>query len=99
MLVLSRKRFEMIQVGEDVVIKVLETGSQGVKIGIEAPDNIRILRAELLGTPGPGHPLTDFLRERRQIKQGKRPWRIGNLPGLSGMLDGVAPGEESAGGV
>ena len=99
MLVLTRKRSEMIQIGEDIVIKVVETGRRVVKIGIEAPDNVRILRAELFGIPGPRHPLAVFLRKRREIKQGKRRLRIGNRPGLSGMLGGHAPGEQSAGGV
>ena len=98
MLVLTRKRSEMIQIGEDIVIQVVETGTWTVKIGIEAPDNVRILRAELFGIPGPRHPLAVFLRERRRIKQGKRPVGIGNRPRLSGMLDGGASGEHSVGG-
>src|SRR5262245_38177720 len=33
MLVLSRKRWEMIQIGDDVTIKVIQTGRNTVKIG------------------------------------------------------------------
>ncbi len=47
MLVLTRKTSEMIQVGDDIVIKVIRTGKSTVKIGIEAPSNVRVLRAEL----------------------------------------------------
>jgi carbon storage regulator len=47
MLVLTRKRNEMIRVGDNVVIKVIKTGKGSVKIGIEAPANIRVLRGEL----------------------------------------------------
>jgi len=47
MLVLTRKRNEMIRIGDDVVIKVIKTGKGAVKIGIEAPGNVRVLRAEL----------------------------------------------------
>ena len=71
MLVLTRKRSEMIQIGDNVVIKVLQTGRGTVKIGIEAPDDVRVIRAELAGTPAPGHPLAAFLQERRDIKRGK----------------------------
>jgi carbon storage regulator len=47
MLVLTRKRSEMIQIGDSIVIKVIQTGRGAVKIGIEAPSEIRVLRAEL----------------------------------------------------
>lgn len=51
MLVLTRKRSEMIQIGDDIRIKVIRTASGHVKLGIEAPDHVRVLRAELVGTP------------------------------------------------
>lgn len=47
MLVLTRKRSETIQIGDDIVVKVLKTGKRTVKIGIEAPKHVRVLRAEL----------------------------------------------------
>lgn len=47
MLVLTRKRNEMIRIGDDVVVKVIKTGKGCVKIGIEAPANVRVLRGEL----------------------------------------------------
>lgn len=47
MLVLTRKRSEMIRIGEDIVIKVIKTGNGTVKLGIEAPAHVRVLRAEL----------------------------------------------------
>ena len=47
MLVLSRKQAESIKIGNDIVIKVLTTKRGVVKLGIEAPSNVRVLRAEL----------------------------------------------------
>ena len=47
MLVLSRKKNESVLIGSDIRICVVETKGGTVKIGIEAPDNIRIQRAEL----------------------------------------------------
>lgn len=47
MLVLTRKRSEKIHIGDNIVIKVIKSGRNSVKIGIEAPDNVRVLRAEL----------------------------------------------------
>ena len=51
MLVLTRKRSQTIRIGEDVVIKVIRTGRNAVKIGIQAPDNVRVLRGELSFEP------------------------------------------------
>ncbi len=53
MLVLTRKPAETIRIGDDVVIKVIKTGKGTVKVGIEAPDNVRVLRGELLETLAP----------------------------------------------
>ncbi|VAX39551.1 hypothetical protein MNBD_PLANCTO02-1375 [hydrothermal vent metagenome] len=47
MLVLTRKKQEVIQIGDNVFIKVLKVGKNSVKIGIAAPEDIRVLRAEL----------------------------------------------------
>ena len=47
MLVLTRKKDEMIQIGDSVVIKVIECGRGKVKLGIEAPNHVRVLRGEL----------------------------------------------------
>lgn len=48
MLVLTRKPAETIRIGDDIVIKVIKTSRGTVKIGIEAPDHIRVMRGELL---------------------------------------------------
>ena len=48
MLVLTRKSEESIRIGEDVVIKVIRTGKGTVKLGIDAPADVRVLRGELV---------------------------------------------------
>ncbi|MEJ7593143.1 MAG: carbon storage regulator [Planctomycetaceae bacterium] len=48
MLVLTRKAAETIRIGDDIVIKVIKTGTGSVKIGIEAPAHIRVMRGELI---------------------------------------------------
>ncbi|MDY0123852.1 carbon storage regulator CsrA [Sulfurimonas sp.] len=48
MLVLSRKTDEAIVVGDDIVIKIISIDKGVVKLGIEAPKNISIVRQELL---------------------------------------------------
>jgi carbon storage regulator len=47
MLVLTRKKSQMIQIGEDIIVKVIQTGRSTVKIGIDAPAHVRVLRGEL----------------------------------------------------
>jgi carbon storage regulator CsrA len=47
MLVLTRKTDEVIHVGENIRISVLAIRGGSVRLGFEAPRNVRILRAEL----------------------------------------------------
>lgn len=48
MLVLSRKTNETIKIGDDIEIRILEVKGDTVRIGIEAPKSIDILRGELV---------------------------------------------------
>ncbi len=48
MLVLTRKQDEVIQIGQDVVIRVIRTGKSNVKLAIAAPGEVTIRRGELL---------------------------------------------------
>jgi len=48
MLVLSRKTDEAIVIGDDIVIKVISIDKGVIKLGIDAPKNISIVRQELL---------------------------------------------------
>ncbi len=48
MLVLSRKVSESVLIGTDVRITILKVERSHVRIGIEAPGEVTILRAELL---------------------------------------------------
>lgn len=47
MLVLSRKLNERIIVGDDIVISVVEVRGDQVKLGIEAPRNVKVYRQEV----------------------------------------------------
>ena len=47
MLVLSRKSTESIHIGDSVVVTVLEIRGNKVRIGIDAPKEIHVLRSEL----------------------------------------------------
>ena len=47
MLVLSRKPGEKIVIDNDITITVVEVKGNRVRVAIDAPDHVRILRSEL----------------------------------------------------
>lgn len=47
MLILSRKESERIYLGDDVVLTIVRIQGDKVRIGVEAPSDVRILRREL----------------------------------------------------
>ncbi|WP_225915904.1 carbon storage regulator CsrA [Cellulomonas algicola] len=48
MLVLSRRVGERLVIGDDIVVTVIEVRSDGVRLGIDAPRDVRVHRAEVL---------------------------------------------------
>ena len=61
MLVLSRKVGERILIGDDIAVTVVRVTGGGVRIGIEAPAEMPVIREELKASlsepPSPGPPL------------------------------------------
>lgn len=47
MLVLSRKESQRIKLGESIVITIVKISGDKVRVGIEAPHNVLVLRDEL----------------------------------------------------
>ena len=47
MLILSRKETECIHLGDDIVVTIVRINGDKVRIGVEAPSNVKILRNEL----------------------------------------------------
>lgn len=50
MLVLKRKINEKIRIGNNILISIVSVSENQVKIGIEAPDDVKILREEIFET-------------------------------------------------
>ena len=48
MLVLTRRLEEKIKIGDNIIVSILDIEGGAVKIGIEAPKEIQILRMEIL---------------------------------------------------
>lgn len=78
MLVLSRKQFERIRIGPDIIVSVQEIRGGLVRIGVVAPDNVDIHREEVFERiegarsldgngvpidPLPGSPLAEEIGE------------------------------------
>ena len=59
MLVLSRKVGERVMVGDKVVITVVRIGPNAVRLGIEAPKDMNIVREELCEPAGHIEDLTN----------------------------------------
>jgi carbon storage regulator len=47
MLVLTRRAGETIRIGDDIRVRVLESRGSQVRIGIEAPGDVKIYREEI----------------------------------------------------
>ncbi len=48
MLILQRKKEQSLTIGDNITITVLDIGNDWVKLAIDAPRNISILRTELM---------------------------------------------------
>ncbi|HBB41915.1 MAG TPA: carbon storage regulator [Treponema sp.] len=47
MLILSRKVDEKIKIGNDITLTIIEVRGDMVKIGVEAPKNVKVFRQEV----------------------------------------------------
>ncbi len=48
MLVLQRKKGQALMIGDDIKISVVEVSPDGVRLAIDAPKSVKILREELV---------------------------------------------------
>lgn len=48
MLILSRRVGESLAIGDDIVVTVVAVGGNQVRLGIDAPRAVRVLRAEIV---------------------------------------------------
>jgi carbon storage regulator len=51
MLVLSRRADESIVIGDRITVRVVEIRGNQVRLAIEAPKEVRVLRTELVDAP------------------------------------------------
>jgi carbon storage regulator len=60
MLVLSRKQTERLRLGDSIVLTIIRVSGDKVRLGIEAPPDVLVLREELkpLVSPNPDNAST-----------------------------------------
>lgn len=75
MLVLTRKQGEGILIGDDIRITVVELKGGGVRLGIDAPREMKVHRQEVVER---------IEKENREAAQ----WDIADLDSLSNLLNG-----------
>jgi carbon storage regulator len=52
MLVLARKAHETIHIGDQICISIVSIRGRVVRVGIEAPEEVRVIRGELIQVDG-----------------------------------------------
>lgn len=56
MLVLSRKKTQRLKLGDDIIVTVIDVSGEKVRLGIDAPREVTILREELEQRENPKLP-------------------------------------------
>src|SRR5262245_24903040 len=81
MLVLTRKNQQQIQIGNNIIVTILQVKGQTVRVGIEAPREVRVVRGEIAGIEAAeksaahddkNHPLpkAELSNEEREVLTG-----------------------------
>jgi len=52
MLILQRRKGESLKIGENITVSISDMGADWVKLAIDAPNDIKIMRAELIEAAG-----------------------------------------------
>jgi carbon storage regulator CsrA len=90
MLVLTRKANQQIQIGPDVTITILRVKGQTIRVGINAPRNVSVLRAEL------ADKLTDGVEADDETVRAAKAAVEHEKQRAKGRTDEVPPAEMSA---
>lgn len=71
MLVLSRKHEEKLHIGDNITVTVLRVQGNKVRLGIEAPEEVRVVRGEL-----PRHANPDTAAKRESSETSEAPGQL-----------------------
>lgn len=67
MLVLTRKMQQQIQIGDNITITVVRVTGKSVRIGISAPQDVRVMRSELAEEPQPMSRAAGLARKSKMV--------------------------------
>ena len=81
MLVLSRKLGEVITIGEQISVTVIEVKDNKVRLGIEAPQEMRIYRQEI------------YFKVQQENRQAAE-WSLADLEHVEDLMGVVAKGQK-----
>ncbi len=99
MLVLTRKLMERLYIGEDICVTVVRLEGGQVRLGIEAPRSVAVVRAELL--PDGGRALQEAAGHKEQPDtagaQRKAGFAASERPAKSNEMVGAGVTPRSAG--
>jgi carbon storage regulator len=99
MLVLTRKQAEKIHIGDQIVVTVIKTKGNAVRLGIEAPAHVSIVRGEI-APQWRGDLRTAEVRPGAAPRRGRRtagPAATGQFPGVDqGWTASADPGARDA---
>ena len=70
MLVLSRKVGERILIGDNIAITVVRVAQGSVRIGVEAPDNLNVVREEVIPNSTEGNEKENVSKPSKTPKKG-----------------------------
>ncbi len=73
MLIITRRQTETVSLGNDITLTIVKVNGEKVRIGVDAPPHMKVLRAELEIDiqpqaeiiPFPTVPVTDIARFRK----------------------------------
>lgn len=71
MLCITRRINEGFAIGPDVYVRLLRTGNT-VTLAIDAPDDVEVLRDEILLREHPDHPVAAVIAESQRLDEEKR---------------------------
>ena len=98
MLVLTRKLMEKLFIGDDICVTVVRLEGGQVRLGIEAPREVTVVRAELVPERLPGRRL-QAPRSGRRSADAPRPTSGLDQPWLMESIADAADGLDEVGGV
>ena len=71
MLVLKRKRRQRVVIGRDIILTIVGVSANAVRLGIQAPPAVNVVRGELLDQAGDVASQQDVLEPVRRRRGGR----------------------------